>query len=182
MCQNKRDFKEFVLCKFCSHRNSLSSVSCQMCNNYIDQAEDTNKRIRQSSSNSSSNSSVNKLHSGSSLSPDLGSKSSPFPSPNISSRPNYFRPSQPNYTSQSSSSSNNSVFMLSPASQAHDNPVYFNLSSSHLCDENRVSNLPPRSPNMNAYRNTPMENTQPSIPVVIDDDQKRKNNKKNTFF
>ena len=179
MCGTERASNEFIICKFCAQKNSLSSMSCQACNNYIDenQAEDANSRVRQSSSNSSnSNPSVTKLHSGSSLSPDVGViKSSPYSSPNISSRPNCFRTG--NYNSQTSSSSNNSVFMP-PTPQSFDNPVYFNLSSSNLSDENRY--LSPSHPN--PYGNLTQENNQPNIPVVIDDDFKRKNNRKKKFF
>lgn len=181
MCNNERAFNEFIICKFCNQKNSLSSISCQLCNNYIDerQFDESNSRVRQSSSNSSnSTSSATKLHSGSNLSPDIGAKSlSSYPSSNISSRQDYFHQGVANYTSQTSFSSNNSVFM-SPAPQNFDNPVYFNLSSSNLADENR--NLLPRNPSMNAYGgNLNQDNNQPCIPVVLDD--KRKNNKKKYF-
>lgn len=150
MCKKERQLKEFIFCKSCSYKNSLSSMSCINCSSEL--LEESN-RTRQGS-NSSSCSSV-RLN-GANTNVQNGLRI-----------PGYIQ-GQANYTSQSSSSSNISVFT--------ENPVYFNLSNSNLnemCD----ARIPPMSPHSSNHLQDPFQQ-RPSIPVILDDSSKTKLRKK----
>ncbi|CAF0876616.1 unnamed protein product [Brachionus calyciflorus] len=172
MCSNEQIIH--VLCINCHRENSLNDVVCGNCQFYLDRP---NGRILQHSSNSNPN--VHKLYPGSPLSPAR----SPNSSPNINSKPPIYRQYQPNYSSQSSSSSNSSSIFLTP--NGFDNPVYFNLSNSNLNEipdgrENDI--ILPRSPNLSIRSNSSHENVplQPSIPVVLSEPKPKP--KKNTLY
>ncbi|RNA43133.1 hypothetical protein BpHYR1_052611, partial [Brachionus plicatilis] len=150
ICNRERQLNEFILCKYCSHKNSLSSLSCMSCTSQLlDINNEESQRTRQSSNSSSCSSvRVNSVQSN---------------VQNGNTRLPVYAQCQANYTSQSSSSSNLSVFL--------DNPVYFNLSSSNL-NEMGDARIPPRSPQVLSGQFQDPLQQRPSIPVILDDHSK----------
>ena len=156
MCNKERQLNEFISCKFCSHKNSLSSMSCINCSSELLDNNEESHRTRQ--------------YSNSSLCSTVRLNGANTNVQNGMRIPAYAQ-GQANYTSQSSSSSNISVFS--------ENPVYFNLSNSNL-NEIADARIPPRSPHVTLNHLQNPSQQRPSIPVILDDNSKCKFKKK--FF